>query len=958
MTSIDRPAARRTSLRHLPALAAALAVAALVAPLAASPARAAWEQETPVAGAITTRPAIAMDTAGHLGVAWQLTSNTSGILFATDASGTWATTRVSDGDDSSPDVAYGASGAAHVVYVRFGTGAGLYYATNASGSWVSTLLRADPLGWSPSIAVDAAGKLHVAYSSEGFTPGIYHYTNAGGTWAGTRVTTSTWDCEPSIAIDPSGTIHIAFARYEPASPGIYVRSKTSTSTAWTESRVSSGPAIDDYPSLGIDASGKSHIAFLRFDADWNGSLWYATNASGTWVRSALAMPGSVEPGSPSIGFDGTGAPEVVAGVSGDATVDTLYRFHDPGLATAEALIPPGERLSGFPDILRDAGGRLTVAYRNAWHEPGLFVHREDPDETTAIAGSTYVYSPVVEGRADLRYLVVDRYAPGASDGTTLATKDAGTWSDTTLDPGIHGAPDLGVVGSAGGNDLFVTNPQRLLWDEGDGWKDLDFSQKAIQASLAIDFDPSILTYPVVAYTTGAGIRMLEHGAESQLTADGSDANPDLAVSGTGGNRVLAFVRGDDLYAMGTTGDMTIDAVSDTGWTVDDADPGVGPTLTLPGAAQRVCLNDSSPTPCPADATLYGHPGTGWNIDLSSIPGAAWIWAPGITGATSPSDNDTYTFTRTISVPFTPTAGIIRLAADDGATVTVNGHPAGSVTAFYSLTTFDITSHLVVGNNTIVVTGTNGAACGGTSCPYSSNPGGVVMGVSITYRPPTTTAAAVRDLWTAPQLVDGTSAWDPAVAISEHSGTFIAYDRQATNPGIYLARGSAGSGTWAQTRLSRSWADSRPAIATKASTSGDPLVEDDVYVAWVRECSGAAPGIYLARNGAGWTWTVTRVVASCDVGDVSIDLVDGKVVLAYGDGASAIRTMSETSVTGATPTVVGPAAVGGSTRPDDTSGRPPTTTVPAASGVQPLARPGAPVGPDRQPGGGGHASTTP
>ena len=218
------------------------------------------------------------------------------------------------------------------------------------------------------------------------------------------------------------------------------------------------------------------------------------------------------------------------------------------------------------------------------------------------------------------------------------------------------------------------------------------------------------------------------------------------------------------------------------------------------------------------------------------------------------------------------------------------------------------------------------------------------------------APGARSQWTAPQLVDGTSAWDPAVAISQHSGTFIAYDRHSTNPGIYLARRATGSTTWAPTRLSRSWADSRPAIVTRPSSVNPTL--DTVYVAWVRECSGAAPGIYLARADVGSTWTVTRIVASCDVTDVSMDVVNGKVVLAYDVGSQSIEAMTETATTATRPAVVGPAAIGRSARPvDDADGAGAPVGAPS-SDLQPTGHGVKPSGPAGRPGGGGHVPATP
>jgi hypothetical protein len=179
--------------------------------------------------------------------------------------------------------------------------------------------------------------------------------------------------------------------------------------------------------------------------------------------------------------------------------------------------------------------------------------------------------------------------------------------------------------------------------------------------------------------------------------------------------------------------VEITFVSDASWTVTDADASVGPSLSLPGAAQAVCLNASSPGSCPAGATLYGWPGAGWGADLAPIAGAYWVWAPGIDAASSPANDDTYYFTREVTIPGTPVTGTFWVAADDGAQVLVNGTAAGTSGDQSSLTQLDISTLLVSGANSIVVRGTNGTICP-SDCPYASNPAGVVFGGTITYTP--------------------------------------------------------------------------------------------------------------------------------------------------------------------------------------------------------------------------------
>lgn len=189
--------------------------------------------------------------------------------------------------------------------------------------------------------------------------------------------------------------------------------------------------------------------------------------------------------------------------------------------------------------------------------------------------------------------------------------------------------------------------------------------------------------------------------------------------------------------------QTITLVSDTSWEVFNADPASSAATSL-GFAQTVCLNASAPVNCPAGATLYGFAGTAWSAALSSIPGAFWIWAPGITGTTAPAENAEFFFAKRIKVKGSPTGGAIHVAADDFAEVRVNGNVVGSTgsttdaslagAAASSLTSFDITPHLKKGINTITIRGVNGEGhfAGCTNCTYAQHPAGVVFGASITY----------------------------------------------------------------------------------------------------------------------------------------------------------------------------------------------------------------------------------
>lgn len=192
---------------------------------------------------------------------------------------------------------------------------------------------------------------------------------------------------------------------------------------------------------------------------------------------------------------------------------------------------------------------------------------------------------------------------------------------------------------------------------------------------------------------------------------------------------------------------TINFASDSSWQVRDA------ADNPLGAAQAVCLNASAPSPCPGGAILYGFAGGGWSANLAAIPGAQWIWAPGVTGATQPAELAAYRFTKSFTLDGNVDAAMLFVAADDFARVRVNGSIVGSIgstsdagaagAANGSLTSFDISVFLGVGDNVIEIEAQNGIGgfAGCSNCTYAQQPAGVVFGGSLTTAPVPLPAAA-------------------------------------------------------------------------------------------------------------------------------------------------------------------------------------------------------------------------
>jgi hypothetical protein len=193
--------------------------------------------------------------------------------------------------------------------------------------------------------------------------------------------------------------------------------------------------------------------------------------------------------------------------------------------------------------------------------------------------------------------------------------------------------------------------------------------------------------------------------------------------------------------------VTTRFASDSTWTVYTADP-ASPLAQRLGSAKPVCLNQTSPSPCPSGAVIYGYYGGG---QWPTIPGATWIWAPNVFGYTVPAQDQYYYFSKTFSLRGEPTAGAVDINADDFAQVYVNGTLVGQTgstqdasVAMGDLATpkhLDLTPFLGTGPTvTITVRAQNGPGsfAGCNPCAYGQNPAGVVFRGTLSSTVTTTT----------------------------------------------------------------------------------------------------------------------------------------------------------------------------------------------------------------------------
>jgi hypothetical protein len=229
------------------------------------------------------------------------------------------------------------------------------------------------------------------------------------------------------------------------------------------------------------------------------------------------------------------------------------------------------------------------------------------------------------------------------------------------------------------------------------------------------------------------------GSSLKPTDGGAGGQGGAPETGSGGSSA-ADAAVDALPAC--SGTCVVSFASSSDWVAYDDDPASNSAAQRLGNAEPVCLNASAPSNCPPGAVLYGF-SNGWAIDLSSTPGALWIWGPGTTVSAS-ADFKRFAFSRTFVLGAMP-SGRVMIAADDMAEVRVNGNSVGTIgsvtditlaaQANTSLKSFDLSAVLVPGTNTITVIAQNGpasyAGCA-NGCTYAMNPAGAVFGGSLTY----------------------------------------------------------------------------------------------------------------------------------------------------------------------------------------------------------------------------------
>ena len=425
----------------------------------------------------------ATDAAGTLHIAF-LRHTASGIWYTTNAGGTWAMTRISSlSTDSPPSIAVDGSAR---TYVSFASSGGIRLVSDRSGSWRTTSLTngaadrfpaiaVDPLGevhvafgeselvyltnrrgyWTrrtlapsghhPAIALDTNRRVHLAYESAG---GISYLTDASGAWVKSLVTSD--GVSASLAVRGT-TPRIVFARPNSASGGVF--SATKPGATWASVAVKSGYLADSHPFLALDPAGKAHVTY-----DGAGSasdtVEYATDTSGTWVRTAVGRGG---------------LPSVAIGTAGAK----LFVFSTSALYLRAATMPAwsGQTVAASahdvqPDVAIGPDDAPRVVFAVPFTDPGLRIGTWSGSafSTTRITSSSDTEPAIAidaDGHAHVAFI-----RAGPSPQLWYGTDATGSWVFEQVDEsGSLTCPAI-AIGAAGTVQLAafrVRNDQGFLY---------------------------------------------------------------------------------------------------------------------------------------------------------------------------------------------------------------------------------------------------------------------------------------------------------------------------------------------------------------------------------------------------------------------------------------------------------------------------------------------------------------
>ncbi len=202
-----------------------------------------------------------------------------------------------------------------------------------------------------------------------------------------------------------------------------------------------------------------------------------------------------------------------------------------------------------------------------------------------------------------------------------------------------------------------------------------------------------------------------------------------------------------------------------------------------------------------------------NPAWTSISGASWVW--GSSGSTEnttvPKTDD---FTKTFNITGAPTSGSLVMSSDNGYVIKVNGHTVDSEDvdnanefSYQTTHTYDVSSYLQTGSNTLEIDVTNFGRAGTT---FANNPGGLIYSLTV----------GDNECTPPPSCQDTQSV--AHIIYSDTTNTYSGTD--GTGTAVVVTPTTITTADWTASIPSASWIWSTPAITNAAAPNTETFTK--------------------------------------------------------------------------------------------------------------------------------------
>lgn len=294
----------------------------------------------------------------------------------------------------------------HVTY-RHSDKPGVIYASNKSGSWVKQRLTSN-LDHPFAIAVDAAQKVYVVFQRELNDAVAFRLvSNRTGGWATTSLSIIHADAyDVHIQVDPAKKIHLAWTTDE------HAWYATNASGTWVRRQLDH--AMGANTKIALDKNGNVHLLYLQCTNDGSGTcdgagIYYETDASGSWVAQRISTDQEDKP--QDLLVDPAGkvhlvfAREYNSQAQPNLPLGVYYMTNASGAWTTSRAAAPGRMGS----IARTPGGAIHISFARVDGNLGIFLAtRRNGAWTVTEAIREYALYPTIgiesDGRLHLAFM--------------------------------------------------------------------------------------------------------------------------------------------------------------------------------------------------------------------------------------------------------------------------------------------------------------------------------------------------------------------------------------------------------------------------------------------------------------------------------------------------------------------------------------------------------------------------